>query len=84
MISRTFIPQRLGYARMAELIAFEDFLKLDLRIGRIEAAEDFPKARRPSYRLTIDFGSLGVRRSEFGPDELKRSFERDGGPACAC
>jgi tRNA-binding protein len=42
---------------------FEDFLKLDLRVGRVVEATDFPRARKPSYRLTIDFGPLGVRRS---------------------
>lgn len=34
-----------------------------MRVGRITKAEDFPKARKPSYRLTIDFGPLGTRRS---------------------
>lgn len=48
---------------MPGLIEFADFQKVDLRVGRIAAAEDFPKARKPSYRLTIDFGSLGIRRS---------------------
>ncbi len=41
----------------------EDFLALDLRVGRILEAEDFAKARKPSYRLLIDFGPLGTRRS---------------------
>ncbi len=48
---------------MTELIEFSDFQKVDLRIGRIAAAEEFPKARKPSYLLTIDFGPLGTRRS---------------------
>ena len=34
-----------------------------MRVGRILAADDFPEARNPSYKLTIDFGPLGVRRS---------------------
>jgi tRNA-binding protein len=41
----------------------EDFERLDLRVGRIVAAEHFPEARKPAYRLTIDFGPGGVRRS---------------------
>ena len=45
------------------MATIDDFVKLDLRVGRILAAEDFPKARKPSYRLTIDFGPLGTRRS---------------------
>jgi tRNA-binding protein len=48
---------------MTELIEFADFQKVDMRIGRITAADDFPKARKPSYLLTIDFGPLGTRRS---------------------
>ena len=48
---------------MADLIEFADFQKVDLRVGRVAAAEDFPKARKPSYLLTIDFGPLGTRRS---------------------
>jgi tRNA-binding protein len=39
------------------------FQRLDLRVGRILAAEPFPEARRPAYRLTVDLGPLGVRRS---------------------
>ena len=41
----------------------EDFARLDIRIGRIVAAEPFPEARRPAYRLTLDFGAAGVRHS---------------------
>jgi len=48
---------------MAELIDIADFQKVDLRVGRISRAEDFPKARKPSVLLTIDFGPLGTRRS---------------------
>jgi tRNA-binding protein len=48
----------------AEPITFDDFQKVDVRIGRIIRAEPFPEARKPSLKLTIDFGDgVGVKRS---------------------
>lgn len=44
-------------------LTWEDFRKVDVRVGRILAVDDFPEARNPSYKLTVDFGSLGVKRS---------------------
>ncbi|MEL6638414.1 MAG: tRNA-binding protein [Bacteroidota bacterium] len=49
---------------MDELIAFGDFLKVDLRIGTIREARPFPEARKPAYQLFIDFGpELGEKKT---------------------
>lgn len=44
-------------------INFEDFLKVDLRVGTIIKVDDFPKAKKPAYQLHIDFGDLGIKKS---------------------
>lgn len=46
------------------MIAYDDFVKVDIRVGRIVQAEPFPEARKPAYKLWVDFGGdLGVKRS---------------------
>jgi tRNA-binding protein len=46
------------------VIEFDDFAKVEMRVGRVVAVDAFPEARRPAWKLTIDFGSeLGTRRS---------------------
>lgn len=51
-------------AGMIEMIEFDDFARVDMRVGRIVEADHFPEARKPSYRLRIDFGpELGQRVS---------------------
>lgn len=44
-------------------LTWDEFHKVDVRVGRIVAVDEFPEARNPSYKLTIDFGPLGVKRS---------------------
>jgi tRNA-binding protein len=45
------------------LISWQDFEKVDMRVGVVVEAQAFPEARRPAYKLWIDFGSLGIKRS---------------------
>jgi tRNA-binding protein len=58
-------------------IAFDDFLAVDMRVGRVLEVHDFPEARKPAWKLTIDFGEeIGVKRSsaqvsEYGREELE-------------
>jgi tRNA-binding protein len=44
-------------------ITWDDFEKIDIRVGTIAEVNDFPKAKKPSYQLKIDFGELGIKQS---------------------
>ncbi len=48
---------------MSEIINFDDFTKVDFRVGTITEVNDFAEATNPSYKLTIDFGDLGIKHS---------------------
>ncbi|WP_019517478.1 tRNA-binding protein [Sphingomonas sp. Mn802worker] len=48
----------------ADPITFDDFMRVDVRVGMIIAVDPFPEARKPAFKLTIDFGeTIGVKRS---------------------
>ena len=48
---------------VGQTIEWNDFAKVDMRIGKITNVDDFPEARKPAYILTIDFGPLGTRKT---------------------
>lgn len=62
---------------MTETISYDDFVKVDIRVGRIIEVADFERARVPSYKIKIDFGpEIGVKqtsarfKSDYAPEEL--------------
>jgi tRNA-binding protein len=62
---------------VSDEIAYDDFAAVDMRVGRVVAVDDFPEARKPAWKLTIDFGDeIGVKRSSaqvtnYGREELE-------------
>jgi tRNA-binding protein len=63
---------------------FTSFERLDIRVGRIVAVEDFPEARKPLYKVTVDFGpEVGVKRSGAGLRDIRSKEELLGLPVVA-
>jgi tRNA-binding protein len=59
----TSIQRTISPFKAAGSATMEDFQRIDMRVGRVVQVEPFPAARKPSYKLVIDFGSAGRRRS---------------------
>jgi len=55
-------------------IPIDDFLKIEMHVGRIVDVQDFPEARNPSYKLRIDFGPMGIKRSSAA---VQRWYSKD-------
>jgi tRNA-binding protein len=59
-----------------QTITWDDFTKVELRVGKVISAKPFPEARKPAYILEVDFGELGIKQSSaqithlYQPDEL--------------
>ena len=64
---------------MSGTIEWSDFIKVDMRVGRIIDVNDFPEARKPAYILTVDFGPLGTRKpsAQVTNDTMEELLERN-------
>lgn len=57
------------------MVTFEDFQKLDIRVGKIMEVEDFPEAKKPAYKLTIDLGKeIGIKKSSV---QVVRNYKKE-------
>ncbi|QMW01749.1 tRNA-binding protein [Spirosoma foliorum] len=63
---------------MNDQITWADFEKVEIRTGTVIAVEDFPQARKPAYKLTIDFGELGTKRTSAQLTKLYQSDDLIG------
>lgn len=57
------------------MISYDDFVKVDIRVGKIVVVEEFPEAKKPAYKLTIDFGKeIGIKKSSA---QVKKYYTHD-------
>lgn len=56
------------------MINWNDFEKVEMRVGTVVEVDDFPNAKKPAYKLTIDFGELGIKRSSA---QISRLYTKD-------
>jgi tRNA-binding protein len=64
--------------QLSWMIAWSDFEKIEIRVGTVLDAEDFPEAKNPSYKLLIDFGEFGKRKSSAQITDFYRKEELKG------
>lgn len=58
---------------MLQQTTYDDFVKLDIRVGKVTTVDDFPEAKKPAYKLTIDFGpEIGIKRSSVQVTNYKK------------
>ncbi len=75
LVKRNEIEGVMLECEMMKTIQFDDFLKVDIRVGTVVSVEEYPEARKPAYKLEIDFGSLGKKRSSA---QITHHYRKEG------